>query len=300
MWSNRSLVFVTKVAVSAGLLIFILGRLDLALVGEALGRLTSETLIIAAGLYVLAHTLNGLKLQILMTDRPLSDLVRYTFVALFYGAVLPGQLLGDAMKAYRLVRPGDDGATVVAAVVVDKITGLAALVFITGAALLIDPSGFPDAFPALSFALFAGLVLALLLPIVIPSIPSLLDNALGRFLLAWRASARDWGPLFASLLTGIAFQVLAVIVVAYIGTGMGISLSFPAWVAVVGLISLVLLLPVTVAGVGLREGGLVIFLGFADVLPTDAVALSFALLGYTAFGALLGAVADFTGRTRSQ
>lgn len=296
MWSNRSLVFVTKVAVSAGLLIFILRRLDLATVGEALGRLTAETLIIAAGLYVLAHALNGLKLQMLMTDRPLSDLVRYTFVALFYGTVLPGQLLGDAMKAYRLVRPGDDGATVVAAVVVDKITGLAALVLITGVALLIDPSGFPDAFPALSFALLAGLVLALLLPIVMPSVPSLLDNALGRFLRAWRASAQDWGPLFASLFTGIAFQVLAVIVVAYIGTGMGISLSFPVWIAVVGLVSLVLLLPVTVAGVGLREGGLVILLGFVGVAPADAVALSFALLGYTVFGALLGALADFTGR----
>lgn len=296
MWSNRSVIFVLKFGVSAALLAFILRRLDLGAVGDALSRLTSETMLVAAGLYLLAHALNGVKLQVLMADRPLKDLVRYTFVALYYGTVLPGQLLGDAMKAYRLVRPGDDGATVVAAVVVDKITGLAALVLITGLALLIDPRGFPNAFPALSFALLAGLVLALLLPLVVPKFPNVLDNALGRFLRAWHASARDWGPLFASLFTGIAFQVLAVIVVAYIGTGMGISLSFPAWVAVVGLVSLVLLLPVTIAGVGLREGGLVILLGFVGVAPEDAVALSLALLGYTLFGAVVGAVADLKSR----
>ncbi|MBT5240539.1 MAG: flippase-like domain-containing protein [Rhodospirillaceae bacterium] len=296
MWSNRSVIFALKFGISAALLIFVLRRLDLGAVGEALSRLTPETILVAAGLYLLAHGLNGVKLQVLMADRPLKDLVRYTFVALYYGTVLPGQLLGDAMKAYRLVRPGDDGATVVAAVVVDKITGLVALVLITGLALLIDPRGFPNAFPALSFALLAGLVLALLLPLVVPKFPNVLDNALGRFLRAWHASARDWGPLFGSLFTGIAFQILSVIVVAYIGTGMGISLSFPAWVAVVGLVSLVLLLPVTVAGVGLREGGLVILLGFVGVAPADAVALSLALLGYTLFGAVVGAIADLKSR----
>lgn len=296
MWSNRAVIFALKFGISAALLAFVLRRLDLGAVGDALSRLTPETILVAAGIYLLAHTVNGVKLQVLMSDRPLVDMVRYTFVALYYGTVLPGQLLGDAMKAYRLVRPGDDGAAVVAAVVVDKITGLAALVLITGSALLIDPRGFPDAFPALSFALLAGLVLALLLPLVVPNFPNILDNALGRFLRAWHVSAQDWGPLFASLITGIAFQILAVIVVAYIGTGMGISLSFPAWIAVVGLVSLVLMLPVTIAGVGLREGGLVVLLGFVGVAPTDAVALSFALLGYTLLGAIVGAVADLKSR----
>lgn len=293
--SSRTGLFVMKAVVSLALLFVVVRRVDLALVTEALARITPSTLLVAVVLYMLAHGLNGFKLQLVMSGRPLHDLVRYTFVALFYGTVLPGQLLGDAVKAYRLVRPGDDGAAVVAAVVVDKITGLAALLFITGLALLIDPRGFPAAFPALSFALLAGLILALVLPVIVPKFPSALDNALGRFLRAWHASVGEWWPLVASFVTGVAFQVLAVIVVAYVGAGMGISLSFAAWVAVVGLVSLVLLLPITVAGVGLREGGLVILLGFVGVSSADAVALSFALLGFTLFGAVIGAVADMKG-----
>ena len=296
MWTNRFVIFAFKLSVSGALLTVVLRRLDVSAVGEALARLTPQTVLVAAVLYLFAHGLNAVKLQMMMTGRPLSDLIRYTFVGLYYGTVLPGQVLGDAMKAYRLVRPGDDGAEVVAAVVVDKITGLAALVLITGIALLIDPRGFPDAFPALSFALLAGLVLALLLPLVLPRLPNPLDNALGRFLRAWHASTQDWGPLVASLFIGIAFQILAVIVIAYVGAGMGIGLSFAQWIAVVGLVSLILLLPVTFAGVGLREGGLVILLGFVGVAPADAVALSFALLSYTLFGALVGAVADLKGR----
>lgn len=294
--SNRFTGFATKFIVSAALLYVVLRRLELDLVFDALGRLDVSTLLTAAALYILAHGLNGLKLQMVMPGRSLPDLIRYTFVALYYGTVLPGQLLGDAVKAYRLVRPGDDGASVVAAVVVDKITGLAALLLITGLALLIDPRGFPAAFPALSFALLAGLILALVLPLVIPQFPSALDNALGRFLRAWHAAVGEWWPLVGSFITGIAFQVLVVIVVAYLGTGMGISLTFSAWVAVVGLVSLVLLLPITVAGIGLREGGLVVLLGFVGVASADAVALSFVMLGFTLFGAVIGAIADFKGR----
>jgi len=296
MGSSRLVPFLGKALISAALLIVVLRRTDLSAVTEALSRLTLETIVIAAALYVLAHGLNAFKLQLLMEDRPLKDLVRYTFVALFYGTVLPGQLLGDAMKAYRLVRPEDDGAGVVAAVVVDRIVGLAALVLITGIALLMDPRGFPAAFPALSFALLAGLILALLLPLVVPKFPNALDNALGRFLRAWHASTGDWGALVGCFVTGIAFQIISVIVVAYLGAGMGISLSFPAWIAVVGMVSLVLLLPVTVAGVGLREGGLVVLLGFVGVPAADAVALSLVMLAYTLFGAFLGAIADMKGR----
>jgi uncharacterized membrane protein YbhN (UPF0104 family) len=294
--SNRPAVLATKVIVSGVLLFVVVRRLDFGLVFEAVGRLTPGTVITAAALYILAHVLSGVKLQMVMPGRPLSDLIRYTFVALYYGTVLPGQLLGDAMKAYRLVRPEDDWASVAAAVMVDKITGLAALLLLTGLALLVDSRGFPAAFPATSFALLAGLILALLLPLIVSRLPNALDSALGRFLWAWHNSVGEWWPLFASFLTGIAFQVLAVIVVAYLGAGMGISLSFAAWVAVVGLVSLVLLLPITVAGVGLREGGLVVLLGFVSVAPADAVALSFVLLGYTIFGAVVGAVADFKDR----
>ncbi len=294
--SNRTAIFAVKALVSLALLTVVVGQLEMSAVADALSRLSAQTLVVAAVLYVLAHGLNGFKLQLLMAGRPLVDLIRYTFVALYYGTVLPGQILGDAVKAYHLVRPGDDGAAVVAAVVVDKITGLAALLLITGIALLVDPRGFPAAFPALSFALLVGLILALVLPLFVPKVPATLDNALGRFLRAWHASAGEWWPLIASFITGIAFQVLAVIVVAYLGTGMGISLSFAAWVAVVGMVSLVLLLPVTVAGIGLREGGLVVLLGFVGVAPADAVALSFSLLAFTLLGAVGGAVADFKSR----
>jgi glycosyltransferase 2 family protein len=297
MWKNRFVVFAFKLFVSGVLLAVVLRGLDVSAVGKSLARLSPQTIIMAAVLFLLAHSLNAVKLLMLMKGRHLRELIRYTFVGLFYGTVLPGQVLGDAMKAYRLVRPSDDGAAVVAAVVVDKITGLAALLLITGIGLFIDPHGFPDAFRSLFAALMVGLVLVLLFPLVVPNLPNQLNNAFGRFLHAWQTSTQRWQQLLASLLIGIAFQILSVTVIAYIGSGMGIELSFAQWIAVVGLVSLILLLPVTFAGVGLREGGLVILLGFVGIAPVDAVALSFALLGYTLFGAAVGAAADLRARS---
>ena len=68
---------------------------------------------------------------------------------------------------------------------------------------------------------------------------------------------------------------------------------------VVGFVSLALLLPITVAGVGLRDASLVTILSALAQPASTALALSFALLALTLLGAVLGLIAEFAGRDRT-
>lgn len=53
-------------------------------------------------------------------------------------------------------------------------------------------------------------------------------------------------------------------------------------------VSVLMLLPISVAGIGLREGGYVGLLALFGVSSDTSLALSFTFLGYALFGALLG------------
>ena len=59
-------------------------------------------------LYIFAHLLNAVKLKIIIKDRSLVEITRFTFISLFYGTALPGQIFGDVIKAYNLIRPNDN------------------------------------------------------------------------------------------------------------------------------------------------------------------------------------------------
>jgi glycosyltransferase 2 family protein len=63
-------------------------------------------------------------------------------------------------------------------------------------------------------------------------------------------------------------------------------------------VSLLVLLPITVAGLGLREGGYVGLLGLFGVGAADALSLSFVLFAYALCGAFVGFLVEMGGRSR--
>ena len=76
---------------------------------------------------------------------------------------------------------------------------------------------------------------------------------------------------------------------------MGIQLTIAAWAVVVGLVSVVLLLPVTIAGVGLRDSSLVGLIALLGQSQSAALAMSLVLLILNLLGAIIGFLVDFAG-----
>jgi preprotein translocase subunit SecG len=70
-------------------------------------------------------------------------------------------------------------------------------------------------------------------------------------------------------------------------------------VVVIGLVSIILLLPVTVAGIGLREGSLVGLMGALGQDAAATLAMSLVILALSLFAAAIGLALDLTSRDRT-
>lgn len=304
-----------KALLSALLVALLLWRVDVAEVGRVLAMASPGLMGLAGLLFFLMHVLNALKLRVLLPELRAGRLLAYTLVAQLYALVLPGQLAGEAVKAYRLSRDEGQGqgevggGRIVSAVAFDKATGIAGLLLLTGGGLALQSARFGDGLLVAVGLVLAGLIAATLLLAWAPARILLLAllglragpkreawllGPLRRFLEAWRDQTRRPGRALLSVAGGIAVQVAAVAGSQALGLAVGIDQPFSVWSAVIGLMSVIVLMPVTVAGIGLREASLVGLLDLVGVPHAQSLALGFGILTFQVMVALLGAVIDLT------
>jgi uncharacterized membrane protein YbhN (UPF0104 family) len=209
--------------------------------------------------------------------------VRLAWIGHFFNQVLPSGFAGDAARAWLAVRGGVPFGLAVRSVVCDRFLGLLALVaLIAGTTLALPgPGGRPlpghDAFRLAALATLAGLV-ALALgggPVAraLERVPRARPvAALLRDLQAALVSRAAPGTLALA----VAAHAIGALAVAVAAAGMAIPLGVAAALFVVPAVLLVAMAPVSVAGWGVREGAMVVGLGFAGVAAPDALALSVA------------------------
>jgi uncharacterized membrane protein YbhN (UPF0104 family) len=116
---------------------------------------------------------------------------------------------------------------------------------------------------------------------------------INRALEAWRFYLRRGDLLAESLLLALAFQFLSTLTCAILAVGVGIILPFADWCWVMGIVSLSVCLPITIGGIGLREGVFIGLLGFLRVSAVAAMALSFAIFLLTFCGAAVGGICEW-------
>ncbi len=291
---------VLKIGISVALLALVLSRVPLQEALAAAAGLTPSAAALAILSYFAAHAVNAGKLRVLLPGLSLWQAWRFTMIAVLFGTALPGQLAGDAVKAFRLARAAPDVGEVtaaVAAVAVDKIIGMFALLLLTAIGLGLNAATFGEevviAAGVITVLIPVGLMVVLLAPL-----PAWLGKW-GQEFAAWRTVALTPSALLRSLALGVLFQILSIATFDILGDALGIDLPLTAWAVIVGLISVILLLPVTVAGLGLREGSLVAVLAMVGEGRGPALALSFALLAINLLGAGVGLIVDLTGRDKN-
>lgn len=123
------LITVLKIVVSVGLIAYLLSRVRLDLVVEAMRSASANYLylLLALALYFGAITVGAVKWQILLQAQrirlPLGNLLSYTFVGLFFGNFLPTNVGGDLVRGYDLARDTSLPAEAAISVLVDRLVG---------------------------------------------------------------------------------------------------------------------------------------------------------------------------------
>jgi uncharacterized membrane protein YbhN (UPF0104 family) len=296
---------VLKLAVSAVLLTWLLLRTPLSEIRLTLSSLDATSLFGALALTLAAWWISALRLWFLAPEFRLRYVVRMTFIALYYGTVLPGQVAGDVMKAYRLIPGQSAPGQAVAVTLIDRLVATFALFFL-GACVVPWVDQAPRSL-MFSFTLAATGIFVGMLVLARPRAHALFTRWLGcsratgvrglpgRLVDGLHRVLQHPHRMIMCFLFALLFHGLCVAIHMVLARSLGIDLPMTAWVLVYAGIALLLLLPVSIAGLGLREGGYVGLLAIFGVTAPQALSLSLIFFAYTLVGALLGWIAEMPG-----
>lgn len=231
---------------------------------------------------------------------PVGTVMRIFFVSTFVGTFLPASVGGDAVRAYGLSKEGVGGVDAVASVLMDRLLGVVSIliVAVAGAFLarrLIDIRALFPAF-ALLIVLCAVALAVVFSPraaVAAAAVLALLPRGREtgkRLVEAIQRYATLHGPMVNVLLSSIAVQVLRVLQTYSLGLALGLAVPLGVYFALVPIILLIVLMPITINGIGTTQAGFVWLFGRAGVASAPAFALSVLFLAIAIVGNLPGAV----------
>ena len=295
---------IARIAVAGGLTAYILWKSHPRDVLTAASGADWRPVTIAVLLVFLDRALMAYRWVVLLytlepADRPpLPEILRVFFTSTFVGSFLPS-VGGDAVRAYGMARLDMRGEDAVASVFMDRMLGIASLLVmaLVGLALARDLAG--NWVILVSLAVAAGACAITLLLVfsrsaalvasrMLTRLPAAMQQAGHRLLASIQRYAAHHAKLAGVLVCSIAVQALRILQAYYLGRGLGIDAPVTVYFAFLPLILLVMLLPVTINGLGTGQAAFVWFFARAGVTAAAAFALSVLFIGLGVVGNLPG------------
>lgn len=302
-----------RVTVGIVVIAILLARADLGQVRASLGA-AEPALILAALAVLLAGLVVGALrwrayLGALDLDLPVPTAVRMHLAGVFFNAFLPTGIGGDAYKAVRLSRgssraPGHPTlGPAIGSVVLDRFAGAVALgivgvIFATAALASGGAGRVPATALAVSVVLLggAGVVLwrgeRLLWRRVVPEAG--LGARLRSAVRTIHDAARDPRAVPRAYLLGIVFHACVLVEHVLIARALGIHVSLTALACIVVVASLMTMIPVTINGLGFREGAYVWGLGAFGIAGELALAFGLVILAVVLLSSAVGGLVYMT------
>lgn len=285
---NRKQLFnLLKILISLALLFFIFRGLDLAAFMQAVSTANPFWLSAGLAMMMLGVVIRAYRWQILLNAIgvvvPIKELTAIWFIGFLFNNLLPSGLGGDAIRIMELNHHSKRGSDAVTSVLVDRFLGLLALQAIALVALMFNWNAVPAAIAYFSVAIFVSILIAGCL-LINPGLYRFLQTHIGLFrrltdikTISNLFTSFQQYPLAAlsrSFGVAIIFNISLIAMNYFIGLGLGAEATLSQYAVFVPITSLVLLLPISFGGLGVREGTYQQLFGQIGVSPETAVALS--------------------------
>lgn len=235
------------------------------------------------------------------------SLVSHQLAGVFVGNFLPSTIGGDVLRVSRLSASSGRGPDSFASVVLERLTGWLVLPVISLAALALNPALLRLGLASqAALAVSIGTLVLLVVVLVLASSPRLGAHLEGhegvrRFLHAVHLGLvrfrRNPGLAFEVLVAGFVYQLAVVLAAFLAGHALGLDVGWTAMMAFMPAVAILQVLPVTIGGLGVREGAFVLFLSRSGlgVATEQAIALGLVLYGVNLLVSLAGAPAFAAG-----
>jgi hypothetical protein len=292
-----------KLGITVVLLGYILWSSDLAMIFERFLEIPLIIWVAALILQTSSMFISTLRLSLFLPDFKFRRLLFVRLVSNAYGFILPGQLAVEGMRAYLLGKEGKEYSQPGAAVIVDKIIGIIAILSVGIVGLLITRSISRELIFA--FCVCGSVLILFLLSLnfagvrgTIVRLLTFLSRKTGKLgkvfsfsiqvLDHWQNYIKNKRLLIKNFIFGVLFQLLCIFMGILFTYGVGAGIHIIDWLWIHAILAIALILPITIGGIGIREAGLIGLLGLIGVSAEQALAVSFGLLTLNLIQALIG------------
>ncbi|WP_315831432.1 lysylphosphatidylglycerol synthase transmembrane domain-containing protein [Bradyrhizobium prioriisuperbiae] len=303
---RQILLVALKILVSGALLYLALRGVNVSAILARMNQINLGWIAVAIAMTLVQILLGALRWREItaLCGAPLSaaQALRFNMIGAFFNQSLPSSIGGDAVRLWLVSRTGAGWRAATYSVLVDRAIGLVALAILIVASLpwsyqLIGDARGRAALSLIDFgALAAGLAFL----------------AFGRLSWAWLTAwlptkhihacaviankvifSRQSGPKIAVL--SLAVHVLAVVIAWAVVRSIAAPATFPQVFLLIPPIMLITMLPISIAGWGVREATMMVAFGYAGLPQADGLVVSI-LFGAVSFavGAIGGLVWVFS------
>ncbi len=302
---NRPVNYAVKLGISTALLLLIFRQVDPARAWQAMRQVPPASILVAILLQLASNTVATYRWSLIMARigfrHPFTFYLKSFFKGAFFNQGLPTSIGGDGIRILDCSRIKGTAEDAFYGVFIDRIVGLAGLLLLNICALLFNRTLLPGpiyyALLLVLGSLFSGLILLFFLRRFRFITTSRILGYLGRLSERYFQVYSTAGAI--ALQTGLSVLTHLLAMTAFYVLGVSIGLDYPlqVYLSLVPPVILLTILPLSLAGWGIREGAMV---GFFLLIGADrSRVLSFSILyGLLSLACSLPGLAVYLGERR--
>lgn len=294
-----------KIVISLGILYFLFRGMDFNAFVETIKAIKPISIVAAVLIVLVIQCVSSLRWQILLKkdfDAPYLKLLSMYLIGMFFNNFLPTLVGGDLIKTYYLYKQTGKGSVALASIFLDRYAGFTALIFNTVIALifghyLLEGTGFISFF----LILVVGFICASLViwvdfmhrwAMTVMSKVHMygINHKIDEFyevLMGYKGHMVGFYKAF-----GLSILVQGGVVIAYfiLGWGIGMDVSIGYFFLFIPLATVASMVPISLAGLGVREGIFIYLFTRIGVSQVEALSLSLLFFFVTLIISIIGGI----------
>ena len=277
-----------KLAVSSLALYIVFSKVDSGHTFSIIKSIGPFYFFLAVFLYIFSQLISSFRWKLLLPENfTIKKLFSIYMIGAFFGSFMPGIVGGDAVRAYYLNKKAKKMSLTLASIFMDRYLGYASLMLIGISAApfalrYFGASPYKWIMPFIFAAFVVGSILFFVLQL------GRRFRGMSEFYEYFTALKTQKGTIIKAVLISLLVQLLNFFIVVVLAAGMGEKIPLLVLFVFLPIIITITMIPISISGLGVREGSFVILLGLIGVKSEVATSLSLAWFFSVFIGSLPG------------
>jgi glycosyltransferase 2 family protein len=297
--TKKRAVVIFRLLISIGILTILINNIDVSHAIKLFKKSYPWYIVLAIFVAMFSRLVTAYRwyilIQHLTRDINYWYLARLTFISNFIGTFLPGTIGVDAVRGYGLAKTVSNSSLSISTLVVERAIGVIIMLLLVVIGAQFAPEGLPG---AIQHSAILGLFFLTICIVLISNspvrkyvreklrklLPYKLFTKISSFFTHSFSYFKSPKLLAISMVIAVLMQLLRVIQLYLGACALNLDVDFFYFLIFAPIVTFIIQIPISIGGIGVREGAYIFLFGLAGVTSEDAFAISmmYFLVGFVA------------------